>query len=82
MMQSKYNDLRTSCGKGAGANWTGCSSDEISSLNTRKHIANAFWGLSAAAAVTTGVLFFVEGHDVILTPMAGDTTGVLANVSC
>ena len=80
MMQSKYNDLRTSCGKGAGANWTGCNSDEISSLNTRKDIANGFWGLSAATAVTTGVLFFVEGHGVTVAPMAVGTTGFSANV--
>ena len=80
MMQSKYDDLRTSCGKAAGANWTGCSSDQVSSLDTRKNAANIFWGLSAAAAVTTGVLFFVEGHDVTVAPMAGSTTGLLANV--
>jgi hypothetical protein len=80
LMQSKYNDLRKSCGTAAGANWTGCSSSDTSSLDTRKNIANVFWGLSAAAAVTTGVLFFVEGHDVTLAPLAGDTTGLLAKV--
>jgi hypothetical protein len=64
-MQSKYDDLRKSCGTAAGANWTGCKSDDISSLDTRKNIANVFWGLSAAAAVT---------------PMAGDTTGLVATV--
>jgi hypothetical protein len=30
--------------------------------------------------VTTGVLFFVEGHSVTMAPMAGNTTGLLANV--
>jgi hypothetical protein len=80
MMQSKYDDLRNSCGTAAGANWTGCSSSQVSSLDTRKNIANVLWGLSAAATVTTGVLFFVEGHDVTVAPIAGGTTGLLANV--
>jgi hypothetical protein len=80
MMQSKYDDLKKSCGTAAGANWTGCNSSQVSSLDTRKNMANVFWGLSAAAAVTTGVLFFVEGHGVTLAPMAGGTTGLLANV--
>jgi tetratricopeptide (TPR) repeat protein len=80
-MQSKYDDLRKTCGKAAGANWTGCSLSDTSSLDTRKNIANVFWGLSAAAAVTTGVLFFVEGRAVTVAPMAGAATGFLANVS-
>jgi hypothetical protein len=79
-MQSKFDDLKKSCGKAAAANWTGCSSSDTSSLDTRKNIANVFWGLTAAAAVTTGVLFFVEGHGVTVAPMAGNTTGLLANV--
>jgi hypothetical protein len=79
-MQSEYDDLRRSCGTAAGANWTGCKSDDISALDTRKNIANVFWGLSAAAAVTTGVLFFVEGRRVALAPMAGETTGLVATV--
>jgi hypothetical protein len=81
MMQSKYDDLRNSCGTAAGANWTGCRSSDVSSLDTRKNVANVFWGLSAAAAVTSGVLFFVEGHDVTVAPIAGGTAGLLANVS-
>jgi len=80
MMQSKYDDLKKTCGTAAGVNWTGCSSSDTSSLDTRKNIANVAWGLSAAAAVATGVLFFVEGHDVTVAPMAGGTTGLLANV--
>ena len=80
MMESKYDELRESCGTAAGANWTGCSADQIGSLDTRKNVANVLWGLGAAAAVTTGVLFFVEGHDVSVAPMAGGTTGLLANV--
>jgi hypothetical protein len=79
-MQSKFDDLRKSCGKAAGGNWTGCSSGDISSLDAWKNTANVFWGLSAAAAVATGVLFFVEGHDVTVAPIAGDTTGFLASM--
>jgi hypothetical protein len=79
-MQSKFDDLKKTCGTAAGANWTGCSSSDTGSLDTRKNIANVAWGLSAAAAVATGVLFFVEGHGVSVAPMAGDTTGLLANV--
>jgi hypothetical protein len=30
--------------------------------------------------VTTGVLFFVEGHRVAVAPMAGETTGLLAGM--
>lgn len=80
MMKSKFDALRNSCGKAAGANWTGCSSDEVDSVSTRKNIANVFWGLTAAAAVTTGVLFYFEGHEVTVAPVAGSSTGFLANV--
>ena len=79
-MQAKFDDLKKTCGTAAGANWTGCSSSDTSALDTRKNIANVFWGLSAAAVVTTGVLFFVEGHGVTVAPMAGATTGLLAHV--
>jgi hypothetical protein len=79
-MQSKYDDLKKTCGTAAGANWTGCSSSDVSSLNTRKNLANVAWGLSAAAAVATGVLFFVEGHGITVGPMAGEKIGLLANV--
>jgi hypothetical protein len=80
-MQSKYDDLKKTCGKAAGANWTGCSSDQKSSLDTRKNLANAFWGLSAAAAVTTGLLFYFEGRSVAVAPMAGTSNGLMASMS-
>jgi hypothetical protein len=38
------------------------------------------WGLAGAAAVTTGVLFFVEGRSVAVAPMAGEATGMLARM--
>ncbi len=80
LMQSKYDDLRNTCGKAAGTHWTGCSSGDISSLDTRKDVANVFWGLSAAAVVTTGALFFVERHGVTVSPMAGEMNGLVASV--
>ena len=42
--------------------------------------ANVLWGLAGAAAVTTGILFFVEGRRVAVAPMAGGATGMLARV--
>ena len=80
-MQSKFDDLNQTCGKGAGANGTGCTSSDFSALDARKNTANVFWGLSAAAAVTAGVLFFVEGRPVAVAPMAGETTGLLAKTA-
>ena len=80
MMQSKFDDLRSTCGKGAGANWTGCSGSDIDSLDARKNAANVLWGLTAATVVTTGVLFYFEGREVAVAPMAGGTTGLLAKV--
>jgi hypothetical protein len=77
-MQSKFDDLKQTCGKGAGGSGTGCASSDYSALDARKNTANVFWGLSAAAAVTAGVLFFVEGRPVTVAPLAGETTGLLA----
>jgi hypothetical protein len=39
-----------------------------------------FWGLTAAAAVTTGVLFYFEGRPVTVAPVAGGTTGLVVAV--
>jgi hypothetical protein len=44
-------------------------------------MANVFWGLTAAAAVTTGILFVVEGSPVTVAPMAGNTTGMLVSLT-
>lgn len=78
-MQSKYDSLRTSCGKGGGPDYVGCSSSDLSALDTRRNLANVFWGLTAAAAVTTGVLFYVEGRPVRVAPMAGAATGLVVD---
>jgi len=79
-MQSKFDDLNKSCGSASSSPTPSCTDDQISSLDTRKNIANVLWGLSAAAAVTTGVLFFVEGRPVAVAPMAGETTGFVASM--
>jgi hypothetical protein len=42
--------------------------------------ANALWGLAGAAAVSTGILFFIEGRPVAVAPMAGEATGMLARM--
>jgi hypothetical protein len=78
-MESKFNSLNGSCGS-AGKSTVACSESQIGEVTTLKNSANAFWGLAAAAAVTTGILFFIEGRPVTVTPMAGDTTGFLASV--
>jgi hypothetical protein len=45
-------------------------------------MANVFWALAGTAAVTTGVLFFVEGRAVSVAPVAGTggTTGFIATM--
>jgi hypothetical protein len=43
-------------------------------------MANVFWGLAGAAAVTTGVLFYFEGQPVTVAPAAGGATGFIAAV--
>jgi hypothetical protein len=80
MMKSKYDELNKSCGSAAGVNYTGCKPSDFDALDTRKNTANAFWGLTAAAAVATGVLFFVEGRPMAVAPMAGAGTGMMARV--
>jgi hypothetical protein len=79
-MQSKYDSLNRSCGN-ASPGYSGCSSNDISSVTWRRNTANVLWGLSAAAAVTAGVLFVLEGHNVAVAPVAGDATGLMATVS-
>lgn len=56
--QSKYDELHEGCGATAG----GCEESEIDSVKTRAIAADVLWGTAAAAAITAGVLFFVEGR--------------------
>lgn len=79
MMQSKFDDLRSSCGRLSTAR-TGCSQSDIDAVGLRKNTANVFWGLTAAAAVTTGALFYFEGQPVTVAPLAGEVTGLFAHV--
>ncbi len=78
-MQSKFDSLHSSCGS-ASQSTVACSKSNIDSVTTLKNTANIFWGLAGAAAVTTGILFFVEGRPVTVVPLAGQTTGLLASV--
>jgi len=78
-MQNKVSNLKKQCGSGSD-DPNGCTPSQFDSVDLRKNMANAFWGLTAAAAVTTGVLFFVEGRPVTMAPMAGGVTGFIASV--
>jgi hypothetical protein len=78
-MQSRFDSLDKSCG-GGNPSGPGCSESDISSVRSREITANVFWGLAGAAAVTTGVLFYVEGRAVRVSPVAGGTTGFIAAV--
>jgi hypothetical protein len=79
LMQSKFDSLRSSCGAG-NLSRPGCSQSDIDSVSSRQTMANVFWGLTAAAAVTTGVLFYFEGRPVSAAPMAGGATGFVATM--
>jgi hypothetical protein len=79
-MQSRYDSLNRSCGS-ASEEYLGCSSSDVSSVTWRRNTANVLWGLSAAAAVTAGVLFVWEGHNVAVAPLAGNANGMMAQVS-
>jgi hypothetical protein len=79
LMDSKFDSLRSSCGAGNPAR-PGCTQSQIDSVNSRQAAANVFWGLTAAAAVTTGALFYFEGRPVTVAPVAGGATGFTASV--
>jgi hypothetical protein len=79
LMQDKFDSLRGSCGAGKPGR-PGCPQGDIDSVSSRQTIANVFWGLTAAAAVTTGVLFYFEGRPVTVAPVAGGATGFVAAV--
>jgi len=79
LMRNKFDSLRSSCGAGNSAR-PGCSQSDIDSVSSRQTTANVLWGLAGAAAVTTGVMFFVEGRPVSAAPMAGGATGFVATM--
>jgi len=79
VMQSKYQALDQRCGRSSGTNYSGCTPSDLRSLDTWKATANVLWGLSAAAAITAGVLFYVEGTPVAVSPTA-DHVGLQASM--
>jgi hypothetical protein len=79
-MQSKFNALDARCGRSSGEPYVGCKSSDLAELDAWKTTANVLWGLSAAAALTAGVLFYVEGQGVEVTPTAGQMVGFNANM--
>jgi len=76
-IQSRFDDLNYSCGS-QSSNLGGCKESDIQALNARASAANVLWGLAGTAAITAGILFFVEGRPVTVSPMAGTSTGLLA----
>jgi hypothetical protein len=78
-MQSKYDSLKGSCGS-ASPNQSGCSDSDIGGVTTRRDIANVMWALAGASVVTAGVLFFVEGRPVTVSPLAGQNLGFVAGL--
>lgn len=78
-MQSKFDSLKTSCGSSIPTG-PACSDSDVASVRARRDLANVLWGLTGAAAVTTGVLLFVEGHPVTIAPTVGSATGFIARV--
>jgi hypothetical protein len=55
---ARYDELQSSCGKAP----SGCTEAEIDSVKTRVTITNVLWVMSGAAAVTSGVLFYVDAR--------------------
>jgi hypothetical protein len=68
-----HNSLKNSCGMTSA----GCSSSQINGLHSVSYAADAFIGLTAAAAVATVVLFFVEGRTPSPQHAALTPTGVV-----
>lgn len=79
-MQSKYDSLNSSCGSASVAG-TGCQNGDIDAVTTRKNVANVLWAVTGAAAVTAGILFYVEGRPVSVLPVAGPLTGAVARTT-
>ncbi|HEX7505630.1 MAG TPA: tetratricopeptide repeat protein [Polyangia bacterium] len=80
VMRSKFNAVDHSCGRSSGESYTGCKSSDLATIDTWKNTANVLWGLSAAAALTAGVLFYVEGRGVEVSPTVGPVLGLAASM--
>jgi hypothetical protein len=79
-MQSTFDGLNQRCGS-ASPGYSGCTSDDISSVTWRRDTANVLWALSGAAAATAVALFVLEGHNVSVAPIAGDAMGFVGRVT-
>jgi hypothetical protein len=79
-MRTKFDTLSETCGQGSPSGLP-CPEDEISKVTFRRNMANVFWGLTAAAGVATGVLFFIEDKPVTVSPLAGEATGMLVRMT-
>ncbi len=66
---------RDSMRSGCGSTPTGCSPGDVSGLEDRGLAANVLWGVSAAAAIATGVTLWLElrrpGRRVTVAPHPG-----------
>jgi hypothetical protein len=80
LAKRRFDDLKGSCGSGSPTR-PGCDENDISNLRTRMTTANVLFGVAGAAAATAAVLFFVEDSKVSVTPVAGETTGMVARVA-
>jgi hypothetical protein len=62
-MRSRFEDLDRSCGS-RSPTWPGCPESDIAALHRRTSVADALWGLAGATALTSFVLYFLEGQPV------------------
>jgi hypothetical protein len=68
--QAKFDELEDLCAPG-------CPQSDTDSVKTRALASDVLWGTAAAAAVTAGILYFVEGRskkkerNVMVAPMIG-----------
>jgi tetratricopeptide (TPR) repeat protein len=76
-MYSKINSSKSSpCGPDKYC----YSTSDADAINARMVTAEVLGALAAAAAVTTGLLFYFEGRPVRVVPVVGEMTGALARV--
>jgi hypothetical protein len=56
---SKFNELHDSCGRTTA----GCTESQIGTAKSRVAVTNVLWALAGAAAVTTGIVLYVDNHE-------------------
>lgn len=77
---SMYSKIDSSKSYPCGPDRYCYSTSDANSINSRMIAAEVLAGLAAAAAVTTGLLFYFEGQPVSVTPVVGGMTGALTKV--